>query len=1146
MLRNMGLTTPLGENESSNPEIPVDNLGDLIVQDAIELAKHWLRESKTLSDSASLSSARRLGKLTGDASSVAFTMSFADLVLRPESEAVAAAQFRKLAAGSRVDFLSPIDIALIRVGATVARYMPKLVMHLAKKRLRQIVGPLVFDLEDPSLKKGLAGLKKQGFRVNINLLGESVLGEAEAERRLSKTIDLLNRNDVDYVSVKASSITSGINLWEYEYSVGRIKVNLRRLFQAAMAHNPAKFINLDMEEYKDLNLTIDSFIELLSEEELFHLSAGIVLQAYLPDSFDALKKLADFSAKRFESGGGKIKVRIVKGANLQMERVEAELHGWKQAPFTSKSQVDANYKKMLDWVLHPEHTESMSIGVATHNLFDIAWAKLLGERRGVSEAIEFEMLQGMAPNLASAVRNSTSSLLLYTPVVEKADFDNAISYLFRRLEENAGGENFIHHLFGLAPFSKDFEIEQARFEAAVSDRWKTSTTPSRRLAEMLDGHDGFFNQPDWDPTDPEKRASVIEAIGSREFPAVPERIVDREPIDKILDEAKKDRSIWQGVSPSVKREIFENVAKNLEAMRSDLIAIMAIEAKKPVIEGNVEVSEAIDYARYYGGEIQDDEYFDGGHLEPIGTVVVAPPWNFPLAIPTSGIMAALAAGNSVIVKPAPQVPTSSYMLCEVLWNSGIPKEALQFVNCQEEVAGERLISHPEVSAIILTGSYQTAELFFKLAPNTPIFAETSGKNSVIVTEDADLDLAASDIVKSAFGHAGQKCSAASLVICVGSVASSKRFKRQLIDATMSLIVTDSALPRSQMGPLIEPPSGKLLRALTTPSEGERWLVEPKQIEQELNLFTPGILEGVKLDSFFAKTECFGPVLGLMEAENLEEALRIQNSSPYGLTAGLHSLDPETISYFKERAEAGNVYINRQITGAIVRRQPFGGWKMSQVGPGAKAGGSNYVRQLTHWQNIQNPALRSDVDIEITSMLRSLSKGLDQGDQESLLAAAMSDSYWWEKEFSLSHDPSGLIFESNVFRYRPLPLMAIRFGGESDMLCVARTLIAAKKSRSNIFVSLSPKFAHDLAFQGVTTQDEGDFLRWALANRPARIRLISEDRGELVAKLGPSCFVDTRPMMLNGRIELPRYLREQSVSETLHRFGNLVRKHGGTA
>ena len=1145
MLRSVGPTAPFGENESSNSEIPVDNLGDLIVHDAIELAKNWLRESRTLGDRASLSNAKRLGRLTSDSASVAFTMSFADLVLRPESEAVAARQFRKLAAGSRVDFLSSVDMALIRVGAVAADYMPKLVMSLAKKRLRQIVGPLVFDLKDPSLKKGLANLKRQGFRVNINLLGESVLGEAEAERRLSKTVDLLERKDVDYVSVKASSITSGINLWEYEYSLERIKSNLRRLLHAAMAHNPAKFINLDMEEYKDLDLTIDSFIELLSEEALFHLSAGIVLQAYLPDSFEALKKLADFSAKRFSSGGGKIKVRIVKGANLQMERVEAELHGWKQAPFTSKSQVDANYKKMLDWVLHPEHCESMSIGVATHNLFDIAWAKLLGERRGVSEAIEFEMLQGMAPNLARAVRNSTSSLLLYVPVVEKADFDNAISYLFRRLEENSGGENFIHHLFGITPFSRDFEVEQSRFEAAVLDRWKTSSIPSRRQFKTPDRHDGFFNQPDWDPTDSEKRALVIQAIGRRDFPAIPERIVDRESIDRILVDAKRDRLVWRGFSPPVRRELFEKVAETLEAKRPDLIAVMAIEAKKPVIEGNVEVSEAVDYARYYGEEFPDEEDLDGAGLEPLGIVVVAPPWNFPLAIPASGILAALAAGNSVIVKPAPQVPTSAYMLCEALWSSGIPKEALRFVDCQEEIAGERLISHPDVSAIVLTGSYQTAELFFELAPNTAIFAETSGKNSVIVAEDADLDLAASDIVKSAFGHAGQKCSAASLVICVGSVARSKRFKRQLIDATMSLVVTDSALPRSQMGPLIGPPSGKLLRALGAPSEGERWLVEPKQIEQEMNLFTPGILEGVKADSFFARTECFGPVLGLMEAESFEEALRIQNASPYGLTAGLHSLDPETISFFKEHVEAGNVYINRQITGAIVRRQPFGGWKMSHVGPGAKAGGSNYAAQLTRWRNIRNPALRSDVDIEMASMLRSLSRELNQSDQESLLAAAMSDSYWWEKEFSLSHDPSGLIFESNIFRYRPLPLLAIRVGGESEMLCAARTLIAAKKSKSNVFVSVSPNFTHDLTEQGATTQDDGGFLRWALANRPARIRLVSGDYDELVAKLGPSCFVDTRPMMLNGRIELPRYLQEQSVSETLHRFGNLIRRSGST-
>ncbi len=1145
MLRVVGETTPTGDHETLSPDASVDNLGDLVVKDAIDLAKQWLRESRTLGDRSSVSSARRLSKLTSEPSSVAFTMAFADLVLRPESPAVAAKQLRKLASGSRVRFLSTIDVALLRVGAATSGYMPSLVMSLAKKRLRQIVGPLVFDYEDPSLKNGLERLRNQGFRVNLNLLGESVLGSEEAERRLNKTVELLNRPDVDYVSVKVSSITSGINLWDYDYSLARIKTNLRRLLEAAMAHHPPKFVNLDMEEYKDLDLTIDSFMELLSEEALLRLNAGIVLQAYLPDSFGALKKLAEFSAKRFKSGGAKIKVRIVKGANLQMERVEAELHGWKQAPYTYKSQADANYKKMLDWALRPENCESMSIGVATHNLFDIAWAKLLGERRGVSEAVEFEMLQGMAPNLASAVRNSTSSLLLYTPVVEKAYFDNAISYLFRRLEENSGGENFIHHLFNLTPFSRDFEIERARFEASVTDRWNTSSIASRRIVNRSKNgpnREGeFFNQPDWDPTDPEKRALVRRALESRKFPSAPQRVVDRESVDAILADVERDRSTWRMIHPGVKREIFAKVADTLEESRAELIAIMAIEAKKPIVEGNVEVSEAIDYARYYQHQIAEDDTFDGAHLEPLGTVVVAPPWNFPLAIPTNGIMAALAAGNSVVLKPAPQVPRTAYMLCESLWASGIPKEALRFIDCQEEIAGEHLIAHPMVSGIILTGSYQTAELFFKLAPGKEIFAETSGKNSIIVAEDADLDLAVTDIVKSAFGHAGQKCSAASLVICVGSVASSKRFERQLVDATTSLIVGDSALAKAQMGPLIEAPSGKLLRALTSPSAGESWLVEPRQLDKKLNLFSPGILKGVKPDSFFARTECFGPVLGLIEADNFEEALRIQNSSPYGLTAGLHSLDPEKIGYFKDHVEAGNVYVNRQITGAIVRRQPFGGWKMSQVGPGAKAGGKNYLTQLTRWENLTIPGLHGEVDIEISDMVRSLFLGLDPADQDSLLAAAKSDAYWWEQEFSRSHDPSGLTFEANLFRYRPLPLIAIRIENGSGALAVARTLIAAKKSKSNIFVSIAPGYdLKGIPLGSTTTQNEGDFLTWALANRPTRIRLISEKPGRLSAKLGPSCYVDDRPMMLNGRIELPRYLREQAISETLHRFGNLIK------
>jgi RHH-type proline utilization regulon transcriptional repressor/proline dehydrogenase/delta 1-pyrroline-5-carboxylate dehydrogenase len=243
---------------------------------------------------------------------------------------------------------------------------------------------------------------------------------------------------------------------------------------------------------------------------------------------------------------------------------------------------------------------------------------------------------------------------------------------------------------------------------------------------------------------------------------------------------------------------------------------------------------------------------------------------------------------------------------------------------------------------VLTGAYETAELFRSLRPDLPLLAETSGKNAIVVTPSADLDLAAKDVAQSAFGHAGQKCSAASLVILVGSVATSQRFRNQLVDAVTSMRVGLPSDPPTQIGPLVEPAGGRLLDALTKVAPGESWLVEPRRLDADGRLWSPGIREGVRRGATAHLTEFFGPVLAIMTAASLDEAIAIQNDVDYGLTAGLHSLDSDEVGAWLERVEAGNLYVNRGITGAIVRRQPFGGWKRSAVGAGYKAGGPNYL------------------------------------------------------------------------------------------------------------------------------------------------------------------------------------------------------------
>ena len=369
---------------------------------------------------------------------------------------------------------------------------------------------------------------------------------------------------------------------------------------------------------------------------------------------------------------------------------------------------------------------------------------------------------------------------------------------------------------------------------------------------------------------------------------------------------------------------------------------MVHDGKKAAAEGDAEVSEAADFASYYASRppIPADV-----HVTALGVVVITPPWNFPYAIPAGGVLAALMAGNSVVLKPAPETVGTAWQLVRQLWEAGIPRDVLQFFPCADGDIGKALITDPRVDAVVLTGAYETARLFLDWRPSLRLFAETSGKNAIVITAQADRDLAIKDLVRSAFGHAGQKCSAASLAILEAEVYDDPGFRRQLRDAAASLHVGPSTDPASVVTPLIRPPGTALSSALTTLDPNEQWLLEPRQIGDDPCLWSPGIKLGVQPDSWFRRTECFGPVLGLIRAADLDDAIRIQNDSDLGLTAGIHSLDENEIAHWRDRVQAGNLYINRAITGAIVQRQPFGGWKSSSIGPGTKAGGPNYVEPL---------------------------------------------------------------------------------------------------------------------------------------------------------------------------------------------------------
>jgi RHH-type proline utilization regulon transcriptional repressor/proline dehydrogenase/delta 1-pyrroline-5-carboxylate dehydrogenase len=1132
---------------------PADGLSEQLAEDAVALVRKWLLEGSRVPVDAS---AKQLAGVLKDPQGLAFTVGFVDGVIRPEDVKVAARNLAELA--PRVPAFLPWYMRnAVRVGGSMAPLLPHVVIPVARKVLREMVGHLIVDATDAKLGAAIASIRKADTRLNVNLLGEAVLGEREAAKRLEGTHKLLARPDVDYVSIKVSSTVAPHSAWAFDEAVAHIVENLTPLFQRAASSAEPKFINLDMEEYKDLEMTIAVFTRILDQPEFKNLEAGIVLQAYLPDSLAAMIRLQKWASTRRAAGGAGIKVRVVKGANLPMEQVEASLHDWPLATWGTKQDSDTNYKRVINYALHPDRISNVRIGVAGHNLFDLAFAWLLAKERRVEHGIEFEMLLGMATGQAAAVKKDVGSLLLYTPVVHPQEFDVAIAYLIRRLEEGASQENFMSAVFELAENEALFEREKLRFLASYENLDGSVPTPNRKQnrnePEDQAPRDRFLNTPDTDPSLPANQAwgrTILKRVPTStlgEATIAAATIKDPKALDRVVTSTARHATAWGFLSGAERAEILHKAGDSLAANRAKLMEVMASEAGKTLDQSDPEISEAIDFAHYYAEQARQLDQIDGATFVPAKVTVVTPPWNFPVAIPAGSTLAALAAGSAVIIKPAKQSQRCGAVMVQALWEAGVPREALQLVQLASRDLGQELISHPAVDRVILTGGYETAQLFRMFRKDLPLLAETSGKNAIIVTPSADLDLAAKDVVYSAFGHAGQKCSAASLVILVGSVAQSNRFRNQVVDAVQSLKVGYPTDPTTQMGPIIEPANGKLLEGLTVLGEGETWLIEPRQLDDSGQLWSPGVRAGVRRGSHYHLTEFFGPILGVMTAETLEEAVAIENDIDYGLTAGLHSLNSEEIGYWMENIQAGNLYVNRSITGAIVQRQPFGGWKKSAVGPGTKAGGPNYLIGLGDWiageiTEKGNPVTNSAVSKLLSAA--AASPGAISAPEFGLLqSAAGSDAKAWAEEFGAAQDVSALSAERNVFRYRPLPV-TIRLSPGEPIVTLIRVLAAGAATGAPLTVSsaiqLPTAVLAVLTELGIpwTVEGEGEWLAHAVRLGAGRIRLIGGDPKALaVATDGrPDLAIYSNPVTPSGRLEILPFLHEQAVSITAHRFG----------
>jgi len=1135
---------------------------------AVRLAEELLADARRRLRPADARALARVARMMDDPPGKAATLALCDRVFRPGTAAGAAEQLRGVTRELGVPrYLGPLDRALYAAGSLAAPFLPWLVMPQVERRLRRETGGVILPAEPDALARHVDRRRAAGVRLNLNRLGEAILGEEEAGRRFRANLDLLADPRVDYISVKVSSVCSQVSSLGFERSLADVQLRLRELYRACLRHAPHKFVNLDMEEYRDLELTVEAFLRTLAEPEFRGLAAGIVLQAYLPDAHPVQRRITEWAQARVAAGGAPVKVRLVKGANLAMERVEAELHGWEQAPYATKAEVDANFRRMLLWATDEGRPEAVRLGVGSHNLFDLALALALREERGLGDRLEIEMLEGMAPHQAEAVRAAAGRLLLYAPIVPRDDFGSAVAYLIRRLDENTTEGNFLRDLFALEPGSAAWERHKAAFLASLAGPAPAAGPRRRqhRAAAPPPAPGAFRNAADTDwslPANREWIARHLELLRCREI-TVPLRVDGRDDPKGLAGEGRDpsrpgvvayrhavagDADVTRALETAAAavgsladgelRAALLRAADILERRRGELVAALVLDGGKTVAEADAELSEAVDFAAYYARAFDDGAAWAGARRSPLGVVTVTPPWNFPLAIPFGGVAAALRAGNAVILKPAPEAVLCGRLACEVLWEAGFPGRLLHFVPAPDNAVGRRLIEDPRVAAVILTGASSTADLFLSWRPDLRLLAETSGKNALIVTPAADRDLAIKDAVRSAFGHAGQKCSACSLLILVGELADDKAFLRQLRDAAASLRVGSAWDPATAVPPLIREPDESLRRGLTRLDKGESWLLEPRRDPANPNLWSPGIRLGVVPGSWFFGAECFGPALGVMRAADIQAAIGFANHSRYGLTGGLHSLDPREVALWMDQVQVGNAYVNRPITGAIVRRQPFGGWKGSAYGPGAKAGGPHYVASLCRWED--------DPSADIVSLhpaeARAAHAKVHGEDAEKAHFALSLPS------FLIPRDPSGLAAEANVLRRLPAGeednprRVVLRLSAGVDGAECRRALkvvlamphvwvVSVDRTHDPYLVEEAAKVA---AFCEV--QDDLEFAEFLAEG--ARVRVVGAvgtSLREAARMRGATVFAG--PVTRCPALEFHPYYHEQSLSVTRHRHGN---------
>ncbi len=859
----------------------------------------------------------------------------------------------------------------------------------------------------------------------LDILGEAVISYGEADQYFQAYVDLLNavssavnawphnslldeddRGPIPRanLSIKLSALDCHFYPIEGDQVVERVGRRLKELLR--VARNNKAFINVDMESYEKKDLTLRIFQDVLMDDEFRDWTdIGIVIQCYLRDSGNDFVKLRDWAKRR----GAPVWVRLVKGAYWDYETIHAKSQGWPIPVYSEKHHSDANYERQLRFVM--QNSEHLRPAIGSHNMRSIAYGIALAEHLGLSKkSFEIQMLHGMADAEKASLVERGHRLRVYMPY---GDLIPGMAYLVRRLLENTSNDSFLR-----AGLAANVDVEKLLSDPRDKGSLDTINPASATAGNITSGNSmttttmpqrslkcTFQNEPPVDFSKNEKRQEMLAALQSvksqfgKHFPMIidglpvdtkdkidslnPARsdqivgttaVATPQHVDQAVAVAKEALPAWAARTAEQRADVLRKAAQNMRARFFELAAWQVYECGKQWSEATNDVCEAIDFCDYYAQGAIDLAQPEGADIPgeenrfdylPRGVCAVIAPWNFPLAIMTGMVTAALVTGNTVVFKPAEQSSVNGALLMEVLQAAGLPNGVANFLPGHGRSSGARMVEHPDVALIAFTGSRQVglainvkaAEVSASGIPLVKrVIAEMGGKNALIVDVDADLDEAVVAVVRSAFGYQGQKCSACSRVLVLAPIYDT--FVQRIAEAVKSLVVAPAEDPTSNVGAVIDEASRKKILSYIDigRNEGREVVsVDAGPLAQQGFFVGPHVFADVKPNARIAQEEIFGPVLAVIRCADLDEAFRVANGTDYALTGGLFSRSPQSLARAKRELMVGNVYLNRNITGALVARQPFGGFKMSGIG--SKAGGSDYLLQFVVPRTVTENTMR---------------------------------------------------------------------------------------------------------------------------------------------------------------------------------------------